>query len=506
MRASIVLACLALGCGARTTLAVGHDAGTSPPPRDGGSVDAGGRDAGLPDAGRRDAGPPRERCARDADCALGVCRGSIDDAPDDLAALGLFCGAPEADPSGAPGAPCQGREQCDRHLCTVSGTCVVPCAGDADCDPSELCREAWVTTSPSTMEHLSACTARVSVPDDVRIGGPEPGPRLDGVATPDTLADLRPNALVIWRGPSESEVLIERVVSRADGETVYDAFAMPSPGDPAPAWGIAPVTIRELVTLMHPNGPRSPPSRRGFDVFLSATAPGPSERVILQRTGEGAVLDLDLYLAGGNGWTSRDGLPPRVLAGDIEDLRAMLAPIGIAIGEVRVHDVVGGLRRRFEMLEGEEGLLAVPPDLPELYRLSAGANRPSVNVFFVRFIENALGIASGIPGPHAMHGTGASGVAIAADLVPPGDMAAVLAHEIGHFCGLFHSSELDGAVHEPLTDTEECRADRDVDGDGFLIPEECAGTGAENLMFWAGSGREISAQQGEIFRRAYFVR
>ncbi|HEY8426818.1 MAG TPA: hypothetical protein VIL20_00525, partial [Sandaracinaceae bacterium] len=145
-------------------------------------------------------------------------------------------------------------------------------------------------------------------------------------------------------------------------------------------------------------------------------------------------------------------------------------------------------------------------ELPRLYALSAGGRRPSVHVFFVRSIDGALGIASGIPGPHAMYGTGASGVAIATDAIPPPMLPGVIVHEIGHFMGLFHSSEFDGTVSDPFPDTPECRADRDANGDGFVAPEECFDAGAENLMFWAGTGTSLSPQQGELMRRALFVR
>ena len=38
-------------------------------------------------------------------------------------------------------------------------------------------------------------------------------------------------------------------------------------------------------------------------------------------------------------------------------------------------------------------------------------------------------------------------------------LAIVLAHEIGHFSGLFHTSEGDGTSSEPLPDTERCELD-----------------------------------------------
>jgi hypothetical protein len=269
---------------------------------------------------------------------------------------------------------------------------------------------------------------------------------------------------------------------------------------------VGPTTISDVVTLLFPNGPNTPASPMGFSVDLAAERASDTERLLVQRETNGTAFDIDAYLVGGGGWTSPAGGLPRPLSRSLTEVRRILAAIGLSVGEVRVHEVVGMTRRRLEMLEGSAGPLEVPEDLDDLYRLSAGANRPAVHVFFVRTIEGALGVASGIPGPHVLPGTGASGVAIAVDPHPPGELATTIAHEIGHYMGLFHTSELDGAVNEPLTDTPECRADRDADGDGFLLPSECEGAGADHLMFWAGIGERISDQQAELMTRAYFVR
>jgi hypothetical protein len=82
----------------------------------------------------------------------------------------------------------------------------------------------------------------------------------------------------------------------------------------------------------------------------------------------------------------------------------------------------------------------------------------------------------------------------------------VLMHEISHQMGLFHTSELNGAVIEPLSDTAACHPERDANGDGQLEPAECKGAGADNLMFWAGVGYELSAQQREILQRSLILR
>lgn len=490
-----MLAVLALGCGARTTLEVGAPADAGQPV----AIDAG-IDAG------RDAGPDLEvACASDADCPSGVCRARRAFTPVDLEPLPLACG--EVDEPGAlVGEPCSARSDCGRGICTVSGACVMPCAVDPDCPSGERCVQVWVPTSGSAMQPLEACAPIVSAPPDVRVAGPEAGPRLLGgleETSVTVLPGLAPSSLVVWTA-GEGTIPMIREIRDADTRAVlYDPFTL-GPDAPAPSWGVAALTVDEVTTLLYPNGPGTPMPAGGFEGGLSSFEPTATERIVLQRAGEGSVFDVDAYLVGGGGWSTSGGVP-RQLQRAIDDANAILATVGLSIGEVRVHSVVGRLRRDFQVLEGEAPPLGAPPELPALYRLSAGARRPSIHVFFVRMIDGAAGIASGIPGPHAIHGTGASGVAIAVDVIPDELLGGVLVHEVGHFMGLFHTSEADGSTSEPLTDTPECRSDRDANGDGFLTPDEC-GDAASNVMFWAGLHAALSPQQGTIMRRAFFVR
>ncbi|HEY6881573.1 MAG TPA: hypothetical protein VI299_26285, partial [Polyangiales bacterium] len=148
-----------------------------------------------------------------------------------------------------------------------------------------------------------------------------------------------------------------------------------------------------------------------------------------------------------------------------------------------------------------------PERLDELFRLSAGLELPGVNVFIIGDMGDYIGIAGGIPGPLGLHGTERSGLALAADLM--GDLVGadqVLLHEIGHYLGLFHTSESSGAVLEPLSDTPECDPQYDENRDGILSTDECAGHGAENLMFWTGPGVDLSPQQIQVFASSVALR
>lgn len=115
----------------------------------------------------------------------------------------------------------------------------------------------------------------------------------------------------------------------------------------------------------------------------------------------------------------------------------------------------------------------------------------AVNIFFVEdFLDyGALGIAAAIPGSMGLSG-GHNGILIGmashtiGQVLDTNFMGETAAHEMGHFLGLFHTSESDGVVHDPLADTAECPSSRDVNKSRLLEVEECAGAGADNLMFW----------------------
>ena len=186
-----------------------------------------------------------------------------------------------------------------------------------------------------------------------------------------------------------------------------------------------------------------------------------------------------------------------------------LEAIGLGLGAVRELDVLGALR-------GELGELALGGDagqselqvlgLDRLFGLSAGLEQGGANVFLVQTMGPLHGISGGTPGALGLHGSSASGVALALDTIGLEQADRALFHELGHQLGLFHTTERDGSTLEPLRDTPTCGLDQDLNSDGVLRASECAAHDADNLMFWEAGGDALSAEQVAILTRSALLR
>lgn len=64
------------------------------------------------------------------------------------------------------------------------------------------------------------------------------------------------------------------------------------------------------------------------------------------------------------------------------------------------------------------------------------------------------------------------------------EMGEVIAHEVGHYLGLYHSTQFDGLYFDILEDTPQCPVSFDVNQDGVVDGVECESLDGKNLMFW----------------------
>lgn len=521
----IALIVLGGGCGARTEL----DPGAASRALDGGPLDGGLLDAGSPRDSGRDAfapEPPRDAgldaapdgggdggrdaglgaaCARDADCAVGACRRDVARAPEDLAPVPLVCGA--LTEAAGDGERCEEASDCDRGLCVLAGTCVAPCVDDADCSAGFACRPVYARTSLSAAQPLRGCVEPIVLRDGLRAETLPPTTVVGrGTLAPPALP-ATPTFHLFRVATPGAALQAERLTDDA-GRVLYDLSTV-FPGQPAP---INPVLgFGSVFSLLVPNGSRVVGGNLQLEVVTFSDGRIDVEGTrIVGTAGASRTLDVDVfYVGGGMLRPERDGSVPVRLVRALREAERILAPSRVRFGELRQHEVPGALRGRYAFIDS--GLDGAPGELQELFALGAGSGRGSLPLFLVRDVTGALGIAGDIPGAWMHPGEVTNGVAIAVDplfdpdpTTPP--VGRVIAHEAGHFLGLFHTSEADGTVVEPIDDTPACGPDRDTDGDGWLLPAECSGAGSQNFMFWAAGGDDSSPGQRAVLGRALLLR
>ncbi len=203
------------------------------------------------------------------------------------------------------------------------------------------------------------------------------------------------------------------------------------------------------------------------------------------------VMDLNIYFTGSNGWTAETAQNDPSFAAMLQQVDALYDQVGVDLGEITYNDAPSNLQVIQDHSSGSG-------DLSQLFASSADAPlEHGLNLFFVHELRSPfgeiLGIAGGIPGPVLKHGTGRSGVAVATSSVgTPGapSLAHTVAHELGHYLGLFHTSEyfsMGGTPeHDPLPDTP---------------PNDTS-----YLMHASGEGNNMSPWQGRVIRKNPFIR
>lgn len=424
--------------------------------------------------------------------------------------------APLPDGSRPMGAACAVDDECEARVCQ-EGQCSEVCDDDGDCLTNQVC--APFPRAGSVGEVYSGCGYRSRIGalqvDDVDLGTLELGAgrvtTLELAVPPDTVS-ITFQARRISGDPLDLTFV---TVRDPHGTTVLDVNRILELEDQPLRW--IPLDTGELIAALLPNStPDRLPMVPGLHRWSIAAVPRTSAdtgsarvrlRALVKRGPRGSAtegsLDLDIHLAG-VGLTAESAPSDARLQGALSRLATILAPAGIRVGDVAYHTVGDS---RFAIIDSVTG---ADSELAQLFRLSADRAGRRLSMFLVRSISasgegfRALGIAGGIPGPVDEHGTRNSGVVIAFDpaVIGSGTSGAdraghVMAHEIGHYLGLYHVTERNRPCGPG--ETEGCAP---FGGEDTLADTTRGDT--TNLMHWSvvsgGANDRLSAGQGFVLR------
>jgi hypothetical protein len=217
----------------------------------------------------------------------------------------------------------------------------------------------------------------------------------------------------------------------------------------------------------------------------------------------------------------------------VQSFQFILAQAGIT-ANVTFYDVSASARARFGT---NLSVTNTGPceEMNQMFTLSSANGGNVMNLFFVQGLQSSdstgsffvVGVDGTIPGPSSFNGTVQSGAVVSmADLFSgtayctgnldlrcgADQVAYVAAHETGHFLGLFHTTEKEGADFDPLTDTPKCpcstcATNRSACGTSNpppMLASNCLSSscgGGDNLMFWLlAPGGKLSPQQAQVMR------
>lgn len=265
-------------------------------------------------------------------------------------------------------------------------------------------------------------------------------------------------------------------------------------------------THSDILPILVPVSPKLPAEAGTYTLGLyMAVEPLPAtvNCSAINRIGEVAgsnTINLDLVFVGVDGISpglnETSGEGDTVLQGILSDLGDLWSDLGFTLGTVRYVDFAGDVET-YTTIDGES-------EFGDLLRTAE--NGGQLTFFFVQDIDlgdgaSVLGLAGGPPGIATVGGTSKSGVVVnVANIASaPEQISLIMAHEGGHFVGLFHPTEKDGARFDPLDDTPEC-----AQSDGEAATADCDGSGTDNVMWWAaktGTSTTFSSDQAWVAAR-----
>lgn len=356
-----------------------------------------------------------------------------------------------------PGFPCDTDTDCSTQTC-FDGRCTEVCASDTDCFAGQTCQ----SVTEGQLGPYNACHY-------------DPNP--DAIERYDLMSAGPNNPVMV--GPTATSIMFE---ATAGGSDVFssalaqdrtnlfdlnDLFRDPNnPRDQPIRW--LPGDRRDVANMLVSNTDRIDIAE-GRYVFVPITdgGQGIETRAFVRHRPLGGTLRIRVHIAGGMELNASNAASSARLTATLSAFENIYSGAGINLEVVGYENISTNALWVIDSFEGPTSEVA------RLFETSPSNDGPILDVFLVRAFQGGalLGIAGGIPGPVLADGN-MSGVALAFDqqvVGNGGELAGlILAHEVGHYLGLFHSTEQSAVL-----------------ADGFDAIDDTAQNDRSNLMFFS---------------------
>lgn len=208
--------------------------------------------------------------------------------------------------------------------------------------------------------------------------------------------------------------------------------------------------------------------------------------VVWQRAASPRRLPLNLWLAPDAPLTAAELTTDPTWIEGLAHLRTIFASADIDLDPLEAFDL--------EIPQDELAALDDDVALAALREALEEERTEGLDVVLVARIQaegrTVRGKTTGIPGPPAHPELRRRGlVVLSLEALPsaPVRLAEAIAHEVGHYLGLRHTTEMDGSRHDDIADTPECpyslASFQSASGVLLLSAEDCAEYDGTNLLF-----------------------
>lgn len=422
-----------------------------------------------------DGAPDGASCSSNLNCQGGTCiREAIDEETQDTSYPGGYCTTRD----------CEDDSECNGGVCisrTRSTACFATCESDSDCRDGYACRDV-------PEGRICDSVVEAVLPD------PTSGSGFDVQCGPEkSITFTLPEGTIgFYFAPfaPNGEKVVPRTLTYPGGAS------LDIPRDYS--WlAVNPEILGSLAPILFPasNADRFRdafgPGEYTIDVTTSA-----SELCyyIIPKSSPGTRLDINLYFVG-TSITASEAQSDRDMAEVIDVVESIYSDLGVQANVSAYFDSPPTVSQSYGIIR----------DFYDVFSLVATSQTPgstveenlSVNVFLIEDFNiseapGLLGVSTGIPGMAGLHGNSGAGLVFStASLGQDNEqLGQTMAHEIGHFLGLRHTTEHGGSAHDPITDTPEC-----------ILPDLAFLCGdSDNFMFaFALGGSQRITTQGQSF-------